>query len=106
MNRRINDSLCGNDPNYLYPFLILRDINEDLSVDDIIEEINAIKNSGCGGFLIETRGFTDWGRDKWWELLDIILGEAQKLGMKVWITDDETVPSRFARVCKSAIIFT
>ncbi|MBQ9985329.1 MAG: hypothetical protein IJP38_03370 [Oscillospiraceae bacterium] len=93
MNRRISDCLLGKDPNYLYPFLILRDINEDLSVDDIIEEINAIKNSGCGGFLIETRGFTDWGRDKWWELLDIILAEAKKLGMKVWITDDETVPS-------------
>ncbi len=93
MNQRINDCLCGNEPNYLYPFLILRDINEDLSVDDIIEEINAIKNSGCGGFLIETRGFTDWGRDKWWEVLGIVLEEARRLDMKVWITDDETVPS-------------
>ena len=93
MKQRINDCLSCSEPNYLYPFLILRDINENLSVDDIIEEINAIKNSGCGGFLIETRGFTDWGRDKWWELLDIILAEAKRLGMKVWITDDETVPS-------------
>lgn len=93
MKQRINDCLLGRDPNYLYPFLILRDINENLSVEDIIEEINAIKNSGCGGFLVETRGFTDWGREKWWEVLGIVLKEAQRLGMKVWITDDETVPS-------------
>lgn len=93
MKQRINDCLCEKDPNYLYPFLILRDINENLSEEDIIEEINAIKNAGCGGFLIETRGFADWGREKWWGILGIVLAEAKRLDMKVWITDDETVPS-------------
>ena len=93
MKQRISECLCGKDPNYLYPFLILRDLNENLSEKDIIEEINAIKNAGCGGFLVETRGFTDWGREKWWKVLDIVLAEAKRLDMKVWITDDETVPS-------------
>ncbi len=93
MYKRISDCLRGSVPNYLYPFLILRDINEDLSIDDILEEINAIKNSGCGGFLVETRGFADWGREKWWDVLGVVLKEAKRLDMKVWITDDETVPS-------------
>ena len=89
MSYRINDCLAGKEPNYLYPFLILR----DTSHEDIREEIEAIYESGCGGFLVECRGHTDWGGERWWSDFGFILEEARKRNMKVWLTDDVTVPS-------------
>lgn len=89
MNHRVFDCLTGKEPNYLYPFLILR----DTSREDIREEIEAIYTSGCGGFLVECRGHTDWGGDRWWSDFGFVLEEARKRNMKVWLTDDVTVPS-------------
>lgn len=89
MCSRIKDCLREKEPNYLYPFLILR----DYSREDILEEIEAIFQSGCGGFLIECRGYTGWGEERWWGDFGFILEEARKRGMKVWLTDDVKVPS-------------
>lgn len=109
MSYRINDCLEGNEPNYLYPFLILR----DTSHEDIREEIEAIYKSGCKGFLIECRGHPDWGRDRWWSDFRVVLEEARKRGMKVWLTDDVKVPSgkanwairdKYPSLCKKSLI--
>jgi len=89
MNTRFNDCLLNKDPNYLYPFFIVR----DMSREDYIEEIEAIYNSGCGGFLIENRGHTDFGGPHWWDDMDLVMQEAKKRNMKVWLTDDISVPS-------------
>ena len=86
---RIKECLSRKEPNYLYPFLIVRDMPKE----DYIEEIEAIYQAGCGGLLIESRGHSDFGGPRWWADMDIVMEEAQKRNMKVWLTDDATVPS-------------
>ena len=93
MSRRLNDCLSGKDPNYLYPFLMYREPSQDVSEKDIADEIEAIYRAGCGGFLIETRGHSDWGGPRWWKDFGFVLQQAKKWGLKVWLTDDVTVPS-------------
>ena len=93
MSNRLQDCLTGKDPNYLYPFLMYREPGEDLSEEDIVKEIEAIASSGCGGFLIETRRHSDWGGDGWWKDLGFVLQEGKKRDLKVWLTDDVSVPS-------------
>lgn len=94
MGNRIKDCLSGQEPNYLYPFLMLREPSEDLSLGDIAKEIEAIHRSGCGGFLVEYRGqHAIWGGPDWWSLLGFVLEEAKKWGLRVWLTDDVSVPS-------------
>jgi len=93
MPNRIIDCLSGRDPNYLYPFLMYREPGEDVSRGDIADEIDAIARSGCGGFLVETRRHSDWGGPHWWDDFGFILEEARKRNLKVWLTDDVSVPS-------------
>lgn len=93
MSQRMQECLLGQDPNYLYPFLMYREPSELVPEEDIIKEIEAIYRSGCGAFLIETRGHSDWGGARWWKDMGLVLREAKKWGLKVWLTDDVTVPS-------------
>ena len=89
MSIRLKDCLTENIPNRLYPFLIIH----DESRDDLAEEIEAIYNSGCGGFCVENRGHKDFGGERWWSDIGLILEEAKKRGMKVWLGDDESFPT-------------
>ncbi len=85
---RIKECLAQGEPNYLYPFLIVR----EMSKEDYIEEIEAIHQAGCGGLLVENRGYKALD-ERWWADMDIVMEEARKRNMKVWMTDDITVPS-------------
>lgn len=89
MSIRLKDCLTENIPNRLYPFLIIH----DESRDDLAEEIEAIYNSGSGGFCVENRGHKDFGGERWWSDIGLILEEAKKRGMKVWLGDDESFPT-------------
>ena len=51
MGNRMKECLSSSEPNYLYPFLMYREPGEDVSQVDIADEIKAIVDSGCGGFL-------------------------------------------------------
>ena len=93
MPKRLTDCLSGSEPNYLYPFLMYREPGEDVSQVDIADEIKAIADSGCGGFLVETRRHSDWGGERWWTDFGFVLEEAKKHNLKVWLTDDVSVPS-------------
>jgi len=93
MSQLMQECLLGQEPNYLYPFLMYREPSELVSEKDIADEIEAIYRAGCGGFLIETRGHSDWGGQRWWKDLGFVLQEAKKWGLKVWLTDDVSVPS-------------
>lgn len=57
------------------------------------EEICKIKESGIGSFIVESRPHPDFLSYGWWRDLDIIISEAKKQGMGVWIFDDSAYPS-------------
>jgi hypothetical protein len=60
------------------------------------EEVRKMHEGGIGGCIIESRPHPDYMGPRWWHDLDVILDEAGKLGMKVWLFDDKDYPSGFA----------
>lgn len=78
--------------NHIFPFLWIHgeDENTYRHMVQVIDEAN-IK-----GFCVEARPHKHFCEDEWWRDLDIILDEAEKRGMRVWILDDKHFPTGFA----------
>ena len=92
MDKRLRDVLGGNTENYLLPFYWQHGDHTDL----IPEQIQRIYDSGCRAFCVEARPHPDFAGDGWWRDMDIILDEAQKRNMKVWLLDDDHFPTGHA----------
>lgn len=58
------------------------------------EEIHQMFQNGIDSFIVESRPHPDYLSHGWWRDLDIIIAEAKRLGMKVWIFDDSAFPQR------------
>ena len=78
--------------NYIFPFLWLHGEEED----KLREYMRVIKNSGCDAVCVESRPHPDFCGDKWWQDMDVIIDEAKKNDMKIWILDDSHFPTGFA----------
>lgn len=92
MNPKINKLLNSKGDNYIFPFLWLH--GEDESV--LREYMAAIHSAGIGAVCVESRPHPDFCGPKWWHDLDIIIDEAKKRNMKVWILDDKHFPTGYA----------
>ena len=51
--------------------------------------------AGIGSFIVEARPHPDYLSYGWWRDLDLILDEAEKRGMQVYLFDDSAYPSGF-----------
>ncbi len=89
---RLQDVLENREDNYILPFFWQH--GEDAAT--LREYMNAIYNANIKAVCVESRPHPDFAGEKWWEDMDVILSEAQKLGMKVWILDDSHFPTGFA----------
>lgn len=89
---RIDDVLNNHESNYILPFLWLH--NEGTEV--ITDNIRAIADAGIKAFCIESRPHPDFVHAGWWNTLDVVLAEANKRHMKVWILDDSHFPTGYA----------
>lgn len=58
--------------------------------------IGVIYDANIRAFCVEARPHDGFCRDPWWHDMDIILDEAEKRGMKVWILDDKHFPTGYA----------
>lgn len=97
LNRRYNmkqlqDVLTGKTDNYIFPFFWQHGEDEDV----LREYMHVIHNANIGAVCVESRPHPDFCGDKWWKDMDVILEEAKKLDMKVWILDDSHFPTGFA----------
>lgn len=93
MNNRIVEQLLqGKGENYILPFFWQHGESEER----LRLYMQKIHESGCGAVCVESRPHPDFCGPKWWRDMDIILEEAQKRGMKVWILDDSHFPTGFA----------
>jgi hypothetical protein len=92
VNRKIKKLLGSEGDNYIFPFLWLH--GEEESV--LREYMGAIHASGIGAVCIESRPHPDYCGPQWWHDMDIILDEAKKRNMKVWILDDSHFPTGYA----------
>ncbi len=92
MNKRLEDVLNGREDNYLLPFYWQHGDHHD----KIPEQIERIRKSGCRAFCVESRPHKDFCGEGWWRDMDLIISEAKKRDMKVWIFDDDHYPTGHA----------
>ncbi len=92
LHTQLHDVLTHNESNYLLPFYWQHGNHRDR----IPTQVRRIYDSGCRALCVESRPHPDFGGPDWWADMDIILAEAQKLGMKVWILDDKHFPTGYA----------
>ena len=92
MDRAIGESLRGENRNYIFPFLWMKGEEEAV----IRREIEKISECGIRAVCLESRPHPDFAGPKWWRDVDIVLDEAKKRDMKVWILDDAHFPTGMA----------
>lgn len=92
MNKTIEALLKGKTENHLLPFFWQH--GEDEAV--LRKYMGVIYEAGCGAVCVESRPHPDFCGPKWWENMDVILDEARRRGMKVWILDDSHFPTGYA----------
>jgi len=60
------------------------------------EEMDAIYDSGCRQFCVESRTHEDFCGETWWEDFAYMLEYAKERDMKVWLLDDKRFPTGYA----------
>lgn len=90
--KRLNEVLENSFDNHILPFLWLHGETHDL----LLEEIDRIEECGIREFCVESRPHPDFMGERWWNDLDMIIGEARKRGMRVWLLDDDKFPTGHA----------
>lgn len=90
--KRLTDVLNNSQDNYVLPFLWLH--GEDGAL--LREMVGGVQASGVHALCVESRPHPDFCGDKWWQDMDIIMDEARKRGMKVWVLDDSHFPTGYA----------
>lgn len=78
--------------NHILPFLWMR--GEEESV--LRNEMEKIYESGIRAVCLEARPHPDYAGEGWWHDVDIILDEAKKREMQIWILDDAHFPTGMA----------
>lgn len=76
----------------IFPFLWVHGEPEAV----IREYMEAVYNASIRAVCVESRPHPDFAGPSWWRDMDIILDEARKRGMKVWILDDSHFPTGYA----------
>lgn len=89
MYSKLFDVLNDKENNFMLPFYWQHGDH----YDTIPTEIERIYNSGCRAFCVESRPHKDFVGDTWWRDMDLILSEAKKRDMQVWILDDDHFPT-------------
>ncbi len=74
---------------HILPFFWLK--GEDNAI--IQEELDRVEQCGIKEICLESRPHPDFCGTGWWDTLDVILAEAHKRGLRVWILDDDKFPT-------------
>ena len=90
--KRIDELLRGEGGSYIFPFFWQHGEDEATLRD----YMRAINEANIRAVCVECRPHPDFCGPKWWQDMDVILDEAKKRGMKVWILDDDHFPTGHA----------
>lgn len=91
MEQRLRQVLCGEEENYILPFFWQHGEERET----LLKYMRVIREAGIRAVCVESRPHPDFLGEKWWEDMDVILGEAAELRMKVWVLDDAHFPTGY-----------
>ncbi len=89
---KIDDLLNNKVENYIFPFFWQHGEDEKT----LRKYMEVIQQANCNAVCVESRPHPDFCGPKWWRDMDVILDEARKRDMKVWILDDSHFPTGYA----------
>lgn len=92
MKKIFKKLLHGKEDNHVLPFFWQHGEDEKT----LRRMMAAIHGANCRAVCVESRPHPDFCGPKWWADMDVILDEARKRNMKVWILDDCHFPTGFA----------
>lgn len=92
MNDKVKALLAGHTDGHLMPFFWQHGEDETT----LRRYMQAIDETNCRAVCVESRPHPDFCGPKWWQDMDVILDEARRRGMKVWILDDSHFPTGYA----------
>lgn len=94
MSNKISALLSGQETGKenIFPFLWVHGEPEET----IREYMEAVHRANIGAVCVESRPHPDFLGPQWWHDMDVILDEARRRGMKVWILDDSHFPTGYA----------
>ena len=95
---------------FIFPFMWMHGEDEDT----IRRYVRAIRESNLAALCVESRPHPDFVGPLWWRDMDIVLDEARKLDMQVWILDDSHFPTGYAagamkdapdELCRQSLVY-
>lgn len=92
MDKKIELLLQNKGQNHIAPFFWQHGEEEAV----LRKYMEVIQAAGCQAVCVESRPHPDFCGTGWWRDMDIILDEARKRSMKVWILDDSHFPTGYA----------
>ena len=92
VNQTVQKLLNGQEDNHILPFFWQH--GEDEAT--LRKMMAVIHGANCRAVCVESRPHPDFCGEKWWADMAVILDEARKRDMKVWILDDSHFPTGFA----------
>ena len=87
--KRLKELLSGGGGSYILPFLWMKGEEEAV----IREEIEKIAECGIREICVESRPHPDFAGPGWWQSMDVVLEEARRRNMRIWILDDRKFPT-------------
>ena len=90
--KKINELLNNQVGSYIFPFFWQHGEDEATLRD----YMRAIEEANIHSVCVECRPHPDFCGPRWWQDMDVILDEAHKRNMTVWILDDDHFPTGHA----------
>ncbi len=92
MDKKLYEITRGEEENRILPFFWLHGDDQD----KFASEFDKIEEAGIKAVCLESRTHEDFCADGWWADLDMIMEEARRRGMRVWVLDDRHYPTGIA----------
>lgn len=90
--KRLEEVLKNENENHIFPLFWQHSEDEQT----LRTYMGKIFESGIRAVCVEARPHPEFLQEKWWIDFDIILNEAKKRDMKIWILDDSHFPTGYA----------
>jgi hypothetical protein len=92
VDKKIEQLLQNREQNHMLPFLWVHGEPHET----YRRMVKAIHDANIRAFCVEARPHKNFCKEQWWQDMDVILDEAEKRDMQVWILDDKHFPTGFA----------